>query len=231
MAPGLTRPRVLTAALTAAVGAGIAVTGLVPATAATTAQPATITWGACPPAHEGDTTRDPRQECGTLRVPLDYRAPRGRSIEVAVSRIRAADPAKRAGVLMLNGGGPGPSLDVPSVAAPYLPAEVRDRYDLVGFDPRGIAHSTPMSCGRDADELVRDEELLVLSFPAANGSIARNVDYSRRTAEKCAETSGDLLPCLSTVNIASDLDRIRGALGEWTVSYYGLCWGIYLGAV
>ena len=231
MAPRLTRPRVLTAALTAAVGAGLAVTGLVPATAATTAQPATIAWGACPPAHEGDTSRDPRQECGTLRVPLDYRAPQGRSIEVAVSRIRAADPAKRAGVLMLNGGGPGPSLDVPSIAAPLLPAEVRDRYDLIGFDPRGIAHSTPMSCGRDADELVRDEELLVLSFPAANGSIARNVDYSRRTAEKCAQNSGDLLPYLSTANIARDLDRIRGALGERSVSYYGLSWGTYLGAV
>jgi len=228
------RPRALAAAVTAvaAVGAGLAVTGRLPATAATAAAPpAAISWGVCPPPHEGDTSRDPRQECGTLRVPLDYRAPQGRSIEIAVSRIRAADPAKRAGVLMLNGGGPGPSLDVPSVAAPFLPAEVRERYDLVGFDPRGIAHSTPMSCGRDADELVRDEELLVLSFPAANGSIARNADYSRRTAEKCAKTSGDLLPYLSTVNIARDMDRIRGALGERSVSYYGLSWGTYLGSV
>jgi len=202
-----------------------------PSAQATVTPPAsTIPWGQCPALAEGQT-RDPRQACGTLQVPLDYRAANGRTIEVAVSRIPAAKPAQRQGVLLLNGGGPGPSLDVPSILAPLLPAGVIDRYDLVAFDPRGIAHSTPISCGRSAEELVRDQELEVLSFPAGNGSIHRNVAYSRAMSKRCAAESGDLLLYLTTANVARDMDQIRLALGERRVSYHGLSWGTYLGAV
>ncbi|QUQ65317.1 alpha/beta hydrolase [Kutzneria sp. CA-103260] len=189
-----------------------------------------VAWGHCPAPLDG-VTRDPKQECGTLRVPLDYQHPQGRTIDVAVSRIRATNAAKRAGVLMLNGGGPGPSLDVPSILENSLPASVRERYDLVGFDPRGVAHSTPMTCGQDSDALIRNLQLEILSFPAADGSITRNIDYARQSAQRCAAASGDLLPYLTTKNIARDMDRLREALGERTVSYYGVSWGTYLGSV
>jgi pimeloyl-ACP methyl ester carboxylesterase len=215
-----------------AVGLGVTLTPSAQATTLTAAtHPSALTWGACPPAAEGDTSRDPRQQCATLRVPLDYRNPQRHTIEVEVSRIPAAKPDERLGVLLMNGGGPGPSLDVPSVFGSYLPKSVSDRYDMVAFDPRGISHSTPMTCGRTTEELTRDETLTVLSFPGADGSIDRNVDYSRRLAADCAAHSGDLLPYLTTANIARDMDRLRQALGEKTVSYYGISWGTYLGSV
>jgi pimeloyl-ACP methyl ester carboxylesterase len=214
-------------AVVAAVGAGAAVTSFTPAGAATPTRSAAseLRWGACP------TGAPAPQQCATLQVPLDYRQPHGRAISIEVSRIPAADPAKRKGVLMTNGGGPSASLDVPTALGGMLPAEVRDSYDVVAFDPRGIGYSTPMSCGRDADELVRDLQFGILSFPAADGSIAANVSYAKRMAKQCAAGSGALLPHLTTANVARDMDRIRRALGERTVSYYGISWGTYLGSV
>ena len=212
-------------AVVAAVGAAVALTPFAPAQAATRPATSELRWGACP------TGAPAPQQCATLQVPLDYRRPHGRAIAIEVSRIPAADPAKRQGVLMVNGGGPSASLDVPTAFGGLLPAEVRDRYDLVAFDPRGIGYSTPMSCGRDADELVRDLPLEILSFPAADGSIGANVSFARRMAKQCAANSGPLLPHLTTANVARDMDQIRRALGERTVSYYGISWGTYVGSI
>ena len=184
-----------------------------------------LVWGACP------TGTPAPQLCAELTVPLDYRSATGRTIKVEVSRIPAAKPEQRKGVLMVNGGGPSTSLDVPSLFGSLLAQEIRDSYDLVAFDPRGIGHSTPINCGRTVDEMVRDQQLGLLSFPAPDGSISKNVAYSRRMAKQCASNSGDLLPHLTTANIARDMDRIREALGERTVSYYGISWGTYLGSI
>lgn len=215
-------------AAVAALGAGLAATAFIPAQATTVPRAASssaLQWGACPSGAPAP------QQCTTLTVPLDYRKPDARTIAIEVSRIPAADPAKRKGVLLTNGGGPGPSLDVPTALGGLLPAEVRDSYDLVAFDPRGIGYSTPMSCGRGADELVRDLQFSILSFPAADGSIDANVAYGKRMARQCAANSGDLLPHLTTANVARDMDQIRRALGERTVSYYGISWGTYLGSL
>ncbi|MEC3992382.1 alpha/beta hydrolase [Actinacidiphila sp. DG2A-62] len=249
---GRSKP-ILAAAVTAVVAAAVAAT-LLPGNAAGATRPAhaaaatpsagdpsgaaaaraatyaaahatSLAWGACP------TGTPAPQQCARIEVPLDYAAPHGRAIGIEISRVPARKPAERKGVLVLNGGGPGSSLDVPTLMGGLLPDQVRDRYDLVAFDPRGIGHSTPMTCGRDAGELVREEQLEVLSFPAANGDISRNVAFARQTAARCAAHSGDLLPYLTTANIARDIDRIRQALGERTVSYYGISWGTYLGAV
>lgn len=210
------------AAVALGVGAGTLASG---SAQATEPRPPTLTWGACP------TGTAAPQQCATLEVPLDYRKPAGRKIEIEVSRIPAGDPKKRKGVMLLNGGGPGSSLDVPTILGGTLPEHVRDSYDLVAFDPRGIGHSTPISCGRERDELVRDEPLEALSFPAADGSIGVNVAYAKRMAKNCAAHSGDLLPHVTTANVARDMDRIRRALGERTVSYYGLSWGTYVGSL
>ncbi|WP_331745347.1 alpha/beta hydrolase [Streptomyces mirabilis] len=213
-------------ALVAAAALGVgAVTIMIQSAEATATHPSTLKWGACP------TDAPAPQQCARLKVPLDYKDPEGRAIAIEVSRIPAADPKKRKGVLMLNGGGPGSSLDVPTAMGSLLPKAVRDSYDLVAFDPRGIGHSTPMNCGRHADELVRDEQLEVLSFPGADGSINANVAYAKRMAHQCAANSADLLPHLTTANVARDMDRIRSALGERSVSYYGISWGTYLGSI
>ncbi|GIF00066.1 alpha/beta hydrolase [Paractinoplanes rishiriensis] len=196
---------------------------LVPATQAQAAGSAD--WGACP-ASPPDI--DPRQQCAALSLPLDYRKPAGRKITVTISRIAATDPALRRGILLLNPGGPGGSgLDLPTYLSQSLPAEVLARYDLIGFDPRGVGASTPITCGLDPATPVD----LILPYPAPDGSIDRNVAFARSTARACAQQAGDLLPYLTTPNTARDMDRIRAALGERKLSYLGYSYGSYLGAV
>ncbi len=188
---------------------------------------AALNWGECPPTRS-NIPRDPRQRCATLRVPLDYRAPRGRSIEIEISRIGTSRPGARRGILMVNPGGPGDSgLDLPSGLAAALPREVLDTYDLIGFDPRGAGHSAPVTCGLD----IVKQFTLLLPYPAPDGGIERNIAFARDTAAACARHSGDLLPFITTANTARDMDRIRAALGEPKLSYFGISYGTYLGAV
>ena len=197
----------------------VVVAGAAPATATQTSEPV---WSQCQPV------LDPRQECTNLSVPIDYRRPLGPQITIAVSRIRATDPTLRRGILLLNPGGPGGSgLYMPSFLAQTLPAEVTARYDLVGFDPRGVAQSTPITCGIPA-ETAPD---LILPYPDASGSIEQNVQYGRTTAAGCQAGTGALLPYITTANTARDMDRIRAALGEPKASYFGYSYGSYLGAV
>lgn len=197
-----------------------------PPTAAEAAAPPRLTWGECPPLAEG-ASRDPRLTCGTVKVPLDYRNPGGAKIDVAVSKLPAARPGKRHGVLLLNPGGPAlPGLDTPGVVAQTLPASVLDAYDLIGFDPRGVEHSTPQSY-RLTDPSVAG----LFPYPAADGSITANVARARADAKQCAAGAGKNLRYFTTANTARDMDRVRTALGEKKVSYWGQSYGTYLGAV
>lgn len=218
------------------VGLGLValVTAVTPATASSAqavpagaaAKPAGITWGACPTVEDG-STRNPKQQCGTLQVPLDYRHPRGRTITIAVSRIPASAPGEHRGALLVNPGGPGgPGLDMPSGLAGKLPAAVLDSYDLIGFDPRGVGHSTPISCGLSLKDL-NDSRW----EPDRKGSIAASVGFLRSVADRCWARSGALLPYITTANTARDMDRIREALGVQRISYFGVSYGTYLGAV
>ncbi|GAB2487006.1 alpha/beta hydrolase [Promicromonospora xylanilytica] len=224
---------VIAAALTVAVAA----CGGVPEGGATsdaspgeTASTPNITWGECPALPEGEgegTRRDPRLTCGTLLVPLDYQDPGGEQIELAVSKLPAAKSGDRRGVLLLNPGGPAlPGLDTPGAVAPTLPSSVLAAYDLIGFDPRGVGHSTPQSCGLEDPSLAG-----LFPYPAADGSITANVDRARGHADLCATNAGEKLRYFTTANTARDLDRIRAALGEDQISYWGQSYGTYLGAV
>jgi pimeloyl-ACP methyl ester carboxylesterase len=196
-----------------------------PATAAAAAKPR-ITWGDCPPVAEG-ASRDPRLTCGTVKVPLDYRNPNGTKIDVAVSKLATAQQGKRRGVLLLNPGGPAlPGLDTPGAMAPTLPAAVLETYDLIGFDPRGVEHSTPQSCGLEDPSVAG-----LFPYPAADGSIDGNVDIARADAKQCSSKAGRNLRYYTTANTARDLDGIREALGEKKISYWGQSYGTYLGAV
>ncbi|MGW3132620.1 alpha/beta hydrolase [Streptomyces sp. NPDC001123] len=191
-----------------------------------TAGDAKITWGTCPALAEGQT-RNPHLACGTLEVPLDYQNPGGAKIDVAVSRLSTAKPGKRRGVVLLNPGGPAlGGLDMPGTMASILPKSVLDRYDLIGFDPRGVEHSTPQSCG------LKDPSVTGLfPYPAADGSITKNVALAKADAKQCADTVGKNLRYYNTANTARDMDRIRQALGEKKISYWGQSYGTYLGAV
>ncbi|WP_285483475.1 alpha/beta hydrolase [Amycolatopsis sp. NBRC 101858] len=166
-------------------------------------------------------------ECARLRVPLDYAHP-GRTIELTLSR-HAGTPGKRRGVLLMNPGGPGsPGLAMPAQLLQRMGGSgLPDAYDVIGFDPRGTGYSTPVTC-----DLTPEQRGAVLG-PYADGprDVVATAAKARVVAKQCGEAAtADLLPHMTTANTARDLDRIREALGERKISYYGLSYGSYLGA-
>ncbi|MFJ5925566.1 alpha/beta hydrolase [Kitasatospora sp. NPDC092948] len=179
----------------------------------------TLRWGPC------DEQTPAAYQCATVKVPLDYGNPGGEQLDVVVNRLRASSAQQRRGVLLFNPGGPGaPGLGLPAAMESVLPQEVKDRYDLVGFDPRGIGQSSPISCGLTPDELNIDRPYHAETF-------AKDVQWARTVADKCAAAEGDRLRHITTRNTARDMDLIRTAMGEKKISYYGGSYGTYLGAV
>ncbi|MEV0322589.1 alpha/beta hydrolase [Streptomyces sp. NPDC050658] len=172
---------------------------------------------------------DPRQECATVEVPMDYGDPDGKKIGVAVSRIPAEKPSARRGALLLAPGGPGESgLANPSGKGQTLPRQLREQYDLIGIDPRGMGRSTPISCDFDLADLGASKQR---PWPAADGSVTENMADARRMSEACARNGGELLRHISTRNNARDLDRVRAALGERKLSVWAVSYGTYATAV
>ncbi|MFF3215416.1 alpha/beta hydrolase [Streptomyces sp. NPDC002886] len=167
-------------------------------------------------------------QCTSVEVPLDYSRPEGRTIRIAVSRIKASEPSERHGVLLVNPGGPGgDGLTVPQMMLDekVIPDSVRRSFDLIGFDPRGVGRSAPVNCGLTEQEKT-------LSGPAYRPeTFADDVAQARGTAAKCQSKNRDILPHITTRNTARDMDVIRGALGEKKISYLGISYGTYLGAV
>ncbi|MET8753231.1 alpha/beta hydrolase [Streptomyces sp. NPDC004667] len=164
-------------------------------------------------------------ECATLKVPLDYQHPDGPTIDLAISRIKSTDPAKRHGALLLIPGGPGGSgLDRPLVEDNSLPQGVREQYDLIGFDPRGVGKSSPITCG-----LTEEEQNF--QRPYRPETFDSDVAWAKAVADKCREKAGDVLPYITTRNEARDIDTIRAALGEQKLSALGGSYGTYVGAV
>ncbi|MEV3972455.1 alpha/beta hydrolase [Streptomyces sp. NPDC050698] len=183
-----------------------------------------IAWGAC----EGSGL-DPRQQCATVGVPMDYSDPDSPEIRIAVSRIPAQKPSARRGSLVLIPGGPGgDSLADPSGKGQKLPRKVREMYDLVGFAPRGMAPSTAVDCRLDPADLGVTK---LLPWPGPDDSVAENMATARRTATACARNGGELIRHISTANEARDLDRVRAALGDEKISAWGVSYGTYVGAV
>ncbi|GAA3665185.1 alpha/beta hydrolase [Nonomuraea antimicrobica] len=193
--------------------------GTAPAVAATAATPA-ITWAACTglpgPAD---------LECGTLTAPLDYDDPDGKTIDLAVLRAKAG--GDRLGSLVFNFGGPGAPAVETLAAALGSYTELRERYDLVAIDPRGVGRSSPITCGTTA-ELDR--------YFATDGSISKPAERpkilaaTKKYIDACVKNSGEILPHVGTPNVARDLDRLRTALGEDKLDFLGYSYGTMLGA-
>ncbi|MER5884294.1 alpha/beta hydrolase [Streptomyces sp. NPDC001941] len=171
----------------------------------------------------------PGFQCATLKAPLDYARPSAGDVKLAVSRVKATGPGKRLGSLLVNPGGPGGSAVgyLQGYAGIGYPAQVRARYDMVAVDPRGVARSEPVECldgkGMDAYTQVdqtpddaREQQLLTASMK----------DF----AAGCAKRSGRILPHVSTVEAARDMDVLRAVLGDAKLTYVGASYGTFLGA-
>ncbi len=214
-------------AVLAALVAGVSTS----AEAAPTSPPATVTWTPCYPEVTAETGAS--YECGQVTVPLDYDRPQGRSIAVEMVRVPAADPARRIGSILLNPGGPGASgIDMALGFGPFARLafgdEVADRFDLVGFDPRGIARSSPLLCYPTFDDSLAG--LPPVPFPMSLSEVTSVIATDRNLADNCKRRGGDIADHMSTANVARDMDRIRQAVGDDKLSYLGLSYGTFLGA-
>lgn len=166
-------------------------------------------------------------ECARLSVPLRPDGRGGARIRLALFRARAAGPGgRRLGPLLVNPGGPGaPGIPLARHLARTLPGELRDRFDVVGWDPRGAGASTAVDCGDRLDPL-----FAVDTAPDTPAELAELGRVSRAFARRCARRSGELLAHVSTDDTVADLERIRRALGAERLSFLGYSYGTLLGA-
>lgn len=186
-----------------------------PATASAAPPEGTITWKAC----SGDA------ECGSLQVPLDPAKPAGERIRLVLLRLPATDPQNRIGSLLVNYGGPGVGgTQVLAEMQAGFPAALRERFDIVTFDPRGAGLSTPIHC-------LDKRPAPSLAYPTEASGDAAFIAYAEAVAAACQANSGDLLPFVGTPNLVADVEAIRVALGEPRISYLGFSYGTLLGAL
>ena len=171
-------------------------------------------------------------QCATARrVPLDYDHPRGPLIRLAVIRHRATDRARPLGTLFFNPGGPGaPGTDLlPSVYDDF-PRELRARFDIASWDPRGVGSSTAVQCFASERDEARFVSRIPVGFPVGE---AERRAWTRRYARfnrRCGRRNGRLLEHVSTADTARDLDLLRRAVGDRRLNYYGASYGTFLGA-
>ncbi|QEU92138.1 alpha/beta hydrolase [Streptomyces kanamyceticus] len=184
-------------------------------------------WGDCAKGPDDAMGRDLDKagvQCADVTVPLDYAKPQGRTITVAVSRLKATDTRHRIGSMLLNNGGPGNgAVQSPPEFHAWM-KKTGPRYDIVGFDPRFVGRSTPLDCGWNVGTNL-------FSAGLSRASFERQVALHKDLAAKCRAGNADVLPHVSTRNTARDMDVIRGALGERKISYFGYSYGTYLGTV
>jgi len=177
--------------------------------------PGSIQWGPCVDFPDG--------ECGTLAVPLDWRRPWGPTIDLAVARHRATDPAHRLGVLMVNPGGPGTSNSEFALTTTYFSPEIMARFDIVGVDMRGTGSSREFIRCPDSTEPAPSNE------PVDHSEFDAFRAYDRKLVADCRARNLPIFDYADTAIGAQDMDAVRRALGERKISYHGISYGTLLG--
>jgi pimeloyl-ACP methyl ester carboxylesterase len=168
-------------------------------------------------------------ECATAAAPLDYARPRGRQIQLALTRLPARDGARRIGSLFVNFGGPGGD----TVGALHdfggaLLERLNERFDIVGFDPRGTGQTSgAFDCKVNQEQLgLFAQPFATPEGPSAHALVQRAQDY----IDACLDQGSELLPYASTADVARDMDLLRAAVGDRKLSYLGFSYGTFLGA-
>ncbi|MFD3611977.1 alpha/beta hydrolase [Streptomyces atroolivaceus] len=170
-------------------------------------------------------------DCATAQVPLDYTRPGGRTVELAVVRRKATGPGRRMGTLFFNPGGPGgPGTVQMPQNYEFFPREVRERFDIVSWDPRGVGSSTAVNCFASPREAAGWNASKAAGFPVGEEERAAFVAAYEDLARRCQQRDPGLLSHVSTADTARDLDQLRRAVGERQVNYYGISYGTILGA-
>lgn len=172
-----------------------------------------LTWKAC----------DGGFECATVKLPLDYSKPAGKTISIGVARHKATDPGKRIGALFVNPGGPGASA-IDFLEGFGFSPQLRQRFDLVAIDPRGVGRSTKVNCDEAPAQLYAADPTME---DAAD--VYHYVQVSQDYVNKCQARNGDLLDHVGTRDTARDMDQVRRGLGDAKLNYLGFSYGTALG--
>jgi pimeloyl-ACP methyl ester carboxylesterase len=192
-----------------------AVTGSVLTAAPASAETGSVGWTPCADA--------PGVDCGTVTVPIDWAHPDQGTTTIALARRKATGPQARIGSVLMDPGGPGGPGAGQVKAGWTLSAAVTERFDTVGFDPRGVGESTPIRCG--LAEVVADHP----EVPHDQAEFEQLARYNRKLGESCARITGSLARFADTTSVARDMDAIRAALGDRKLTYYGVSYGTLMG--
>ena len=192
-----------------------------------------LTWTDCT-----DDATGTAFQCATVTVPLDYDNPQGQTITVALKKLPSTSSSPR-GSVFLNPGGPGGSgiSVIESQAELYKSgdlSEVLANYDVIGFDPRGVGQSTPITCWTPEDvQAILAGQAEVPFSPLTPGSAADIVTQGSREAAACEEHTEvpEILDHADTRSVARDMDVMRALVGDKDLNYLGYSYGTYLGAV
>ena len=181
-------------------------------------------------------------QCGMVTVPLDYEHPDGQTITIAVRKLAASDGNAEHGSLFLNPGGPGGSgVAMMQVMAPMLTEETRGAYDIIGFDPRGVGQSTPITCwtndeikqhlANPSDDAGPTDPLKGVMYK--NVAAQEKIDRGTANAARCAQHSQvpELLDHVGTRDVARDLDILRATNSNTKLNYLGVSYGTRIGAI
>ena len=178
--------------------------------------PSKLSWSSCSGGFQ----------CATVDVPLDYAHPDGEKIGIAISRKPATDSSQRIGSVLTNPGGPGASgIDFLRGEAGIM-TNLNRRFDLIGFDPRGVGQSSPVRCLDGPQEDVFNALDPVFDDPQEKQA---GIEADKNFAAGCQQRSGKILPFVDTISAAKDMDEIRAALGDSKLTYLGFSYGSYLG--
>ncbi|AXG12379.1 alpha/beta hydrolase [Intrasporangium calvum] len=180
-----------------------------------------VHWQACPGSRV--------HQCASIEVPVDYAEPDGDTFELALRKVPALTPEKRVGTLVINPGGPGGSgLEYAQFSSFVFSKQLRESYDILGFDPRGIGQSDAVACLSDDDM-----DLLFENDPTPDDAAERDklLRDTEAVTERCARNGGERALHMSTTEVARDMDVMRALVGSDRLNYVGVSYGTVLGAL
>jgi pimeloyl-ACP methyl ester carboxylesterase len=230
----------LTSRLLATAAAGLALAGTLIAPAPASAAPsAAYAVTSATERRRVDSVKTPKLnwygcyswgQCATVKVPLDYDAPKGKQVTLALLRVRARDQKHRIGSLFVNPGGPGGSATAMALGAPYfLSKSILDRFDIVGMDPRGVGSSQQIDCFPSAGRQMPTLKSLAMGFPWGAKQEKSFIAAAQSEARGCSTTGRELAGAMSTAEVARDMDVMRRAVGDAKLTYLGFSYGTALG--